>query len=231
MSNIGIIPVRYHSTRLPNKTFRLCGGKTLLERTVEVAKNSKLDSIIVVSSYPAVEDWCKRENVEFLNRPRGLEGDRVSILDTINWMNDECCFRCIENQMLLQITNPTRTVMDINKAIDLLKVKTVNSICSVVDVGEYHPNRMYKPTMGLGLEPLSRNNQWIRTQSLPRLFLRDGGIYYWKTCAFKEFKGLTLLPERVLRIEIPIERSFRIDTERDLFLADQFLTNPHNLLS
>lgn len=233
MSSLGIIPIRYRSSRLPNKTFLDCGGKQLIDWTIETAFNSNLDTVIIVSSCEVVKQYCDKNGLHYVKRPRGLESDNCHVLHTINWLNDnEPLERGYDIQMLLQVTNPTRIVYDIDRSLELLEaVESANSICSIVDVGEFHYSRMYKRAFCNTLEPVDVKNQWSNTQYLDPMFLRDGSIYAWRTKAFLQFGGNTLLPQRILGFEIPRERSIRIDTQRDLDIADKILTHPEKMLT
>ena len=225
MSTIGIIPIREHSKRFPNKTFADLCGKPLIEWTIEAAKKSNLDSFVVVTFCSKVIDWCNKNKVIWIKRPSSFETDKAPVIDTISWLNDEGhangrWLRSYDNQMLLQVTNPTRTWVDINESIELLKESAANSVCSVIDVGEIHPYRMFKGRIGHGLTPLFPQYETVRTQALPRVYLRDGSIYLWRT---KSFRGGTLLPQGILKLEIPRHSSVRIDTVRDLEQAEKIL--------
>ena len=224
MASLGIIPIRYQSTRFPNKTFALLGGKPLIDWTLEVAKLSILDEVIVVTSCKEVRRYCDERHVAVAIRPIGLEADDCHVLHTINWLNDSAMNSSFELQMLLQITNPLRNVEDINQSLDLLSNVGINSICSVVDVGEYHPSRMFRQTLLNGIEPLQSSGHWTNTQNLPKIYLREGGVYAWKTKAFLKSKEDTLLPPMTVRHEMPPNRSIRIDTPSDLARVESCLT-------
>jgi CMP-N-acetylneuraminic acid synthetase len=225
MSSLGIVPIRYKSTRLHNKTFRMIGGKLLIDWTIEAISNSQLDDFIVLSACKVVKRYCDDNHIKVICRPIGLESHTAPVIDSIKWLNDNPIYGAFEVQMLLQVTNPTRTSEDIDKCLDLMNIETVNSICSVVDVGEFHPNRMFQPLLGNGLKPLVESCQWMRTQRLPKLFLRDGSIYCWKMKAFRKQRSYDLLPDRIMSYEVERERSIRIDTMHDLGLAEKYLTS------
>jgi len=225
MSSLGIIPIRFQSTRLPNKTFRLCANKPLIDWTIESARKSFLDDFIVVSSCKIVRQYCGEHKIKCVIRSAGLESDETSILHTISWLNESHLNNAFSIQMLLQITNPTRTIQDINECLALMNIQSINSVCSVVNVGEFHPSRMYRPTLGRGIEPLLPNRQWGNTQQLPKIYLRDGSIYCWRTDVFLKPHNDTVLPERVMSYEIESERSVRVDTLKDLERAEKYLTS------
>jgi CMP-N,N'-diacetyllegionaminic acid synthase len=230
MSSLGIIPIRHKSVRLPGKAFKTIAGKTLIDWTLEAAKLSSLDEVIVVTSCKEIWQHCADRDVAVVVRPIGLEGDTCHVLHTINWLNESALNNVFNVQMLLQITNPTRTAEDINQCLDLLDHPNINSVCSVVDVGEFHPDRMFKGMIGLGIEPLTRGNHWSNTQQLPKIYLRDGAVYGWKTKTLMTAREDTLLPPLTVRYEIELNRSIRIDTLPDLVKAENYLTGKENSL-
>lgn len=226
MSSLGIIPIRYESERLPGKTFKMVANKPLIEWTLEVARRSDLTDIIVVSSSEEVRAYCDDKHVAMAIRPRGLESSEAQIIDTIMWLNENHMNSVYDIQMLLQITNPTRTVNDIDTCLQCFECNHINSVCSFVNVGEWHPNRMYEWHLGNVMVPFRRGHEWGNTQALTPLYLRDGSIYAWRTQRLLKEYGRTLLPEQILGYEIPVTRSVRIDTEKDLRLAESLLTLP-----
>ena len=224
MSSLGIIPIRYQSKRLPNKTFRLVGNKPLIDWTLDIVTQSDIDDFIVVTSCKTVREHCDKKHVKSVFRPVGLESDSASVLDTIMWLNESQLNNAFDIQMLLQITNPTRTIEDVNVSLEMFELGGVNSVASIVNVGEWNPVRMYYKCMGGRLQALHPSQQWGNTQQLSKTYLRDGSIYAWRTQALLKQYGRTLLPDLCMGYEIEPERSVRIDTEKDLRRAESVLT-------
>lgn len=224
MSTIGIIPVRAHSSRFPNKTWAEVNGESLLRRTIRFALASKLNDLIVVSSCEKVYEYCKKIGVNYRYRPKGFETDKAPIIDTISWLNGLVGgVAKYDYQMLLQLTNPLRTTIDINACMSLIETFKGGSVCSVTPVKDHHPYRMFKQAIGLGLVPMFKDAyQQMRTQDLPKVYLRDGSIYLWRT---DRFDGKTLLPERIVRYEVQPSRSIRVDTPADLEQVQNYLDN------
>jgi N-acylneuraminate cytidylyltransferase/CMP-N,N'-diacetyllegionaminic acid synthase len=215
MPSLGIIPIRFQSSRFPNKSFALLDGKPLIDWTIDIAKLSNLDEIIVVTSNKEIRTYCDDRHVAVVVRPIGLESDSCHVLHTINWLNESAMNSSFDVQVLLQITNPLRTVNDVNSCLDYLQTPNINSACTVTDVGEFHPSRMFKRLIANGIEPLKGFKHWANTQDLEKIWLRDGSVYAWKTKSFLKF-GDTLLPPLSVGHEIPNIRSCRIDTPDDL---------------
>ena len=126
--------------------------------------------------------------------------------------------------MLLQPTTPFRTANLIDKSISMLENrKDCSSIVSIVDVGAYHPYRMYK------LEKHSEMKQLIKgrfdpmcpRQSLPKLFIRSGDIYLttYKTL----FEEDSLIGSFPIGLEIDHENAINIDSLLDLQIARELI--------
>ena len=56
MTSLGIIPARYHSSRLPGKPLADILGKSMIQRVYERAQQSKLDKIIVATDDQRIVD-------------------------------------------------------------------------------------------------------------------------------------------------------------------------------
>ena len=74
---IAIIPAKTDSTRLPKKNLQVIDGKTLVEHTIDYAKNSEyIKHIIVSTESEEVKEICKKyNNILIYNRPKHLLKD------------------------------------------------------------------------------------------------------------------------------------------------------------
>jgi CMP-N-acetylneuraminic acid synthetase len=88
MKVLAIIPAKLDSTRLKKKNIRKINGKTLVEHSIEYAKNSKHDVDIIVSSESdEVKENVLPHGVIFHNRKQELCGDTEVVdvyLDIVN---------------------------------------------------------------------------------------------------------------------------------------------------
>lgn len=76
MKILVIIPAKTDSTRLPKKNILKIGEKTLVEYSIDYAKESKYNPDIVVSSESViVRDLAIKNQVTFLDRPKELLKD------------------------------------------------------------------------------------------------------------------------------------------------------------
>ena len=74
---VAIIPAKTDSTRLSKKNLQIVDGKTLLEHSIEYAKNSEyIKDIIVTTESKEVEEICKNyDDIKVYNRPKHLLKD------------------------------------------------------------------------------------------------------------------------------------------------------------
>jgi CMP-N-acetylneuraminic acid synthetase len=76
MKILVIIPAKLDSTRLKNKNIQKINDKTLVEHSIDYAKNSKHKPEIILSSESnLVEEIAKNNNVKFAKRSKNLCGD------------------------------------------------------------------------------------------------------------------------------------------------------------
>ncbi len=98
-----------------------------------------------------------------------------------------------------------------------------DSVISFVDVGEKHPARMkYVDEEGRVTDPpFAEESEGQRRQDLQKMYLREGSIYLTRRDVVMErstFKGSDCRAWIV-----PLERAVNIDTQFDLFLAEQLM--------
>jgi len=213
---LAIVPIKTNNLRFPNKHFECCGEYNLLDRVLKQVGNLFQCSLVVSNSY-FVALICQIRGIAFVQRPIGLEEENIGILSTIKWINESISdgyYGKFEKQVLLQATNPCRTDGDITLCVEALNCYT--SSCTVVNVGEFHPNRMYVMGEGNILYHFMKNDEWMPTQNLSKVCLRDGGVYAWNVKEMKRLNYTTFIIPQCYGIEIPMERSIRIDTREDL---------------
>lgn len=107
MKILVIIPAKMDSKRLPEKNLKQIDGKSLLELSVDYAKQSRFNPDIFVSSENEnVQKECKRLNVNFLKRPLSLCGD-VEVVEVYFDVIKQ--LRTYDLVVALQPDNPNRS--------------------------------------------------------------------------------------------------------------------------
>lgn len=117
MNNIAIIPARKGSKGLKNKNLLKIDNKTLIERTINFAIESKLFSrIILTTDYENVNN-----NIEYRKRPEKLTKENTTMVEVIKDVIDNCDINKEDNIILLQPTSPFRNKKDLKRVIEQLR--------------------------------------------------------------------------------------------------------------
>lgn len=118
MNNIAVIPARKGSQGLKNKNLLKIDNKTLIERTIEFAIESKMFSrIILTTDYENVNN----NNIELRKRPQELTKENTTMVEVINDVIENCNIGKEDNIILLQPTSPFRNKKDLKKVIEQLR--------------------------------------------------------------------------------------------------------------
>lgn len=118
MNNIAVIPVRKGSQGLKNKNLLKIDNKTLIERTINFAIESKLFSrIILTTDYKNINN----NKIEYRERPKELSKENTTMVEVIKDVIDNCNISKEDNIILLQPTSPFRNKKDLKKVIEQLR--------------------------------------------------------------------------------------------------------------
>lgn len=118
MNNIAVIPARKGSQGLKNKNLLKIDNKTLIERTINFAIESKLFSrIILTTDYKNINN----NKIEYRERPKELSKENTTMVEVIKDVIDNCNISKEDNIILLQPTSPFRNKKDLKKVIEQLR--------------------------------------------------------------------------------------------------------------
>ncbi len=201
MKIVGIVPARGGSKRLPRKNTADLGGKPLLQWTLDAARESGIFDKVWVSS----EDYeigsiahILWPNCWWRRSPKLALDDTPSrdvVAEIAEFYKEEDVI-----YVLLQPTSPFRSVIDIQKSLELL-----GNGDSVISVCEASQDFVFE----LGFVKRLRN--------LPDIRVPNGALYLITSDALN--RGESWYSGIVYGYEMPKQRSLDIDTEQDLILA------------
>ncbi len=225
---LGVIPARGGSKGVPGKNIKKLLDKPLIQYTIEAAKKSNLDRVIVSTDCEQIANLSISLGVDvpFL-RPTELASDDSKSIDvmahSLSEMEklDDCNY---EYLMMLQPTTPFRTFKNINDSLNLIKEsKKIDSVISVVDVQGNHPARMKFIKDGFLIDPTfceKVENQ--NRQELKKMYIRNGAIYLSKTeyILKRSFKGLNSKA-----LIMSKNQSVNIDSFDDFNYAEYIINN------
>jgi CMP-N-acetylneuraminic acid synthetase len=143
---LGVIPARKGSKGIKNKNIYPLCDKPLIDYTIEAAKNSNLDSIVITTNSNEIFDMYYLNDYTFIKRPENLCKDNTSMFHVIKHAFKTYNYLTKENVyavMILQPTSPLRTTKDINKAINLFYNIDCDSLYSGYYIGIKHKNKTY----------------------------------------------------------------------------------------
>lgn len=226
---LGIIPARAGSKGIKDKNIKIVNGKPLIGLTIEEARKSNLDRLVVVTDSSKISNIAKKFGAEVpFKRPKKISKDNSHAFQiykyTLNWLKKN------ENYIpdaicVMLCTTPFRNYKKINEALELIRSKKYDWIFSINEI-EHHPYRAMKK-VGEKIKPyfnISNKILWSNRQELPKLYRFNGGIIAGLSkniFNYNEYNidNLKYDKTKIGYVEMRIEDSLDIDTENDLNLA------------
>lgn len=219
MRVLGLIPARGGSKGVSGKNGKILAGKPLLVHTIEAALASeKLTDVVFSSEDTFLIQLAKTAGaaVPFI-RPSALSTDSASSIDVVLHALAELkkIGKDFDAVCLLQVTNPFRTSIFIDKAINKFELANCDALVSVLPVPhEYNPHWVYKENECGNLALVTGEKEIIkRRQDLPPMYHRDGAIYITTTEILKQQKSF--YGKKLAYILSDPERHINIDTPED----------------
>lgn len=222
---VALVPARGGSKGIPGKNLRTLAGRSLLRRTIDVAKEvPAIDTIYVSTDDERVADEARAADVEVVLRPQGLASDQSPVIDTVRHHLREWQGEPEEPGIvvLLQPTSPLRSPADIEATLRPLAEGTHDSAATFTRCSS-HPQRLWKPVNG-SVEPyVDGASPWLPRQELPDLYEINGAVYGF-LAARLPVSAEGLLFGRIAPVLMPPERAIDIDDPFDLLVAEALLT-------
>ena len=216
---LGIIPARGGSKGLPGKNIKKLAGKPLIKFSIESAKQSRINKILVTTDDKKIAKIAKSAGAEvpFL-RPKSLSSDRSSIIEVVKhslkFLKDKQSY-IPDIIILLQPTSPLRNQNLIDKSISKLTRSNCTSVISVLKI-KTHPYSAFWFKKNY-LKPFRKDyEKFERRQKIPSLYYPTGSVYTFWYDTLKKFNSMY-----GTRIKPIIEENqLDIDNNFDFFLAE-----------
>jgi CMP-N,N'-diacetyllegionaminic acid synthase len=229
MNILAIIPARGGSKGIPRKNLTLLNGKTLVEHSVQHARDSKLINRVFVSSdSDEILEAGKRAGAEaHFKRPVELAGDQVLDLPVFKHVLDELAAR--ENYMPdlvvhLRPTAPFRKPGWIDECIRLLMDHPEADSVRSVSEPEKHPYRMFTIADSGYLDPIMKHLHpepyLLRRQDLPNVYFYNCVIDVTRRTTIQGMNSMT--GKNILPFIMDPDDVYDIDTPRDLEITRYF---------
>jgi CMP-N-acetylneuraminic acid synthetase len=218
---IAIIPVRKNSKGIKNKNLIKVNSKTLLERTIIIAKKNKfIDDVIVTTDCIKMHKIAQRYDVASKSlRPKSLSNSKSLTVEVIKYIIKK---HSIKNSyiLLLQVTSPMRDRTITNKFLSIFhRNKKATSAVSVSLVEKYHPYKIQEIKDGW-LQSLMGFESMVPRQYLPKCYNLNGLFYI----AYSELilKMNSFFSKNTLPFVTEKNKSLNLDDKNDLIILNYF---------
>ena len=206
--------MKANSERVPNKNFKLIGGKPLYYWILETLFAIDIIDRVIVNTDADQElfsNFVKNKKLVLRSRKPNLCGDMVSMNKIIedDILSDEG-----NNFLMTHTTNPLISMKTLRNAIDIFMTRDKNQYDSLYSTTKFQGRFYYD-----GSVPINHNpNELLRTQDLPPVYLENSCLYLFEKSSFLETK--TRIGKKPILFETPQLESVDIDTENDWYLAN-----------
>jgi N-acylneuraminate cytidylyltransferase len=210
MKVVSLILARCGSKGIPNKNIIHVNGNPLLYYTTNASLNSDVNETWVSTDCEDIKNVALNLGCKVIDRPTQISGD--------NSKSDEALVHFAENidfdiLVFIQPTSPLLKSSDINKA--LQKMKTYDSVFSVT-------KEHWIPRWSETGEPIDWDiNDRPMRQDVKETYIENGAFYV--TTKKQLLNSQLRYGGNIGMIEIPLHRSFQIDTIDDLKLIGKLL--------
>ena len=181
MSNICIIPARGGSKRIPRKNIKYFLGKPIIAYSIQAAIDSQLfDEVMVSTDDKEIAVIAKKygAKVPFLRSEKNAN-DFATTVDVIlevldNYKRQAQSF---DNICCIYPTAPFVSIKKLNKSLDILKSKSLDSVLPIIQYGfpVQRSMRIFKEDFIRMIQPGHMNT---RSQDLEPTY-HDAGQFYW----------------------------------------------------
>jgi len=214
-----LIPVKKNSKRLKNKNFLKLDNKTIFEKTLEKALNSKIFDEIIVSSDNAEIIKKSKYKFTFLKRPKYLSKDPSTITDVMihACKHLDLLEKRFNTMAVLSVTNPFFDVQDITKSIKSFKKNNSEGLLSISEFSAPPYNAWIKKKNHL--EPAFKNSNYKFTKSTecPKTYFSNGALRLVNLEKFLKKKNFHKL--KLTYYETKDHKSIDIDTKYEYTVA------------
>lgn len=209
-----LLPMKANSERVPNKNFKLIGGKPLYHWMLETLLAVDVINRVIINTDADQQLFSKfigNKKLVIRSRKSNLCGDLVSMNAIIedDILSDEG-----NNFLMTHTTNPLISIKTLSNAIDIYKNRDKNQYDSLYSATKFQGRFYYDKSIAINHNP----SELLRTQDLPPVYLENSCLYLFEKSSFLETK--TRIGKRPILFETPQLESVDIDTEEEWYLAE-----------
>jgi CMP-N-acetylneuraminic acid synthetase len=225
---VAFIFARGGSKGVPRKNLREVGGRSLLARSIDVARQvPRISRVILSTDDPEIAEAGRRFGAEvpFL-RPPELATDaapeRLSWRHAVQWVRDHDGPEALDTFISLPVTAPLRKVEDVKRCLDVFGAPPACDIVITMTRARSNPyfNMVRMTAEGLVTLAIADGAKPVRRQDAPKVF--DMTCVAYVTTPDHIMTSDGVFDGRVKGVEVDEISAIDIDTEFDLKLAEMF---------
>ena len=210
MKILSVILARGGSKGIPSKNIVDLNGKPLISYTIEASLQSNVDETWVSTDSSEIASVSSACGASVIDRPSEISTDTSQSEEALLHFTDNHDF---DIMVFIQPTSPLLKSIDINKGLELM-----SKYDSILSVTREH----WIPKWSMDMNPLDWeiDNRPMR-QDKEETFLENGAFYITKRKNLLQSK--LRYSGKIGFVEIPLSRSFQIDTLDDLNLINTII--------
>ena len=210
MKIISVILARGGSKGIPSKNIVDLNGKPLISYTIESSLQSNVDETWVSTDSSDISSVSRTYGASVIDRPSDISTDTSQSEEALLHFTDNHDF---DIMVFIQPTSPLIKSEDINKGLEMM-----DEYDSVFSVTKEH----WIPRWTLDVKP----HEWEidsrpMRQDKPETYIENGAFYITKRKNLLESK--LRYSGKIGVVEMPLSRSFQIDTFDDLNLINKII--------
>ena len=212
MKIVSVILARGGSKGVPNKNIMLLKDKPLIQYSIDASLSSRVNETWVSTDSEKIKKIALKCGADVLDRPNELATDTSSSDEALLHFSEHVDFDIL---VFLQPTSPLILAKDINQGLDLLFSSSYDSLFSVY-------KEHWLPRWSLKMQPNNWDiNHRPMRQDIDELFVENGACYI--STREQLLSSKLRYGGKIGYIEMPLHRSFQIDTNDDLELVKKLL--------
>ena len=210
MKILSVILARGGSKGIPSKNIVDLNGKPLISYTIEASLQSNVDETWVSTDSSEIASVSSTYGASVIDRPNEISTDTSQSEEALLHFTDNHDF---DIMVFIQPTSPLLKSIDINKGLELM-----SRYDSILSVTREH----WIPKWSMDMNPLDWeiDNRPMR-QDKEETFLENGAFYITKRKNLLQSK--LRYSGKIGFVEMPLSRSFQIDTLDDLNLINTII--------
>lgn len=210
MKILSVILARGGSKGIPSKNIVDLNGKPLISYTIEASLQSNVDETWVSTDSSEIASVSSTYGASVIDRPNEISTDTSQSEEALLHFTDNHDF---DIMVFIQPTSPLLKSIDINKGLELM-----SRYDSILSVTREH----WIPKWSMDMNPIDWeiDNRPMR-QDKEETFLENGAFYITKRKNLLQSK--LRYSGKIGFVEMPLSRSFQIDTLDDLNLINTII--------